>query len=227
MKRVYRGKTKDVYDLGQGRYRLFFKDDVTGEGGVFDPGANKVAFSIEGMGKGNLRVSKMFFLLLNGAGIRTHYLDADVEAGTMDVIAAQPLGQGVEFICRFRAVGSFLRRYGAYVNEGDRLDAYVEATLKDDERGDPLVTVEGLGALGIMTATTFAQIKESTVKISSLIRDFLWEKGLELYDIKLEFGRTKAGEIILIDELSAGNMRVYKKGEFIPPVELTQMLGAD
>jgi len=90
-----------------------------------------------------------------------------------------------------------------------------------------LVTVEGLGALGIMTATTFAQIKESTVKISSLIRDFLWEKGLELYDIKLEFGRTKAGEIILIDELSAGNMRVYKKGEFIPPVELTQMLGAD
>lgn len=226
MKKVYTGKTKDVYDLGPGRYRLLFKDDVTGEGGVFDPGANKIAFSLEGMGQGNLRVSKMFFEMLHGAGVKTHYISADITAGTMDVIAARPLGQGVEFICRFRAVGSFLRRYGAYVAAGDKLHAYVEATLKDDERGDPLVTAEGLEVLGIMTAAIFEEIKEATVKISSLISDFLWQKGLELYDIKLEFGRTETGEIILMDELSAGNMRVYKKGKFVPPLELTKILGA-
>ena len=105
-----------------------------------------------------------------------------------DVKPAKAFGKGLEVICRYRAVGSFLRRYGAYVKEGDKLDAYIEATIKDDERGDPLVTVEGLEALGIMSATQFSEIKASTQRIAGLIRDMLQKKGLELYDIKLEFG---------------------------------------
>ncbi len=60
MKRIYEGKTKDVYALDEGTVRLKFKDDMTGEDGVFDPGANTVGLSIEGMGKGNLEVSTMF-----------------------------------------------------------------------------------------------------------------------------------------------------------------------
>ena len=137
---------------------MVFKDDVTGEKGVFDPGANTVGFSIEGIGKGNLRVSVMFFEMLKKAGIQTHYISADIENRTMDVKAAKAFGKGLEIICRYRAVGSFLRRYGAYVQEGDKLNAYVEATLKDDQRGDPLVTLEGLEALGIMSAAQFAEI---------------------------------------------------------------------
>jgi phosphoribosylaminoimidazole-succinocarboxamide synthase len=152
MKKVYEGKTKDVYALDDGNYRLKFKDDVTGENGVFDPGANTVGLSIEGIGKKNLAVSVKFFEMLKKAGIVTHYIRADVENGTMDVKKAKPFGKGLEVICRYRAVGSFIRRYGAYINEGEKLDAYVEVTLKDDHRGDPLVTVEGLEALGIMPA---------------------------------------------------------------------------
>ena len=136
MRKVYTGKTKDVFALENGSYRLVFKDDVTGTDGVFDPGANTVGLSIEGMGKANLKVSSMFFELLKSAGIETHYISADIENGTMDVKAATPFGKGLEVICRYRAVGSFLRRYGAYVKEGDKLNAYVEATLKDDDRGD-------------------------------------------------------------------------------------------
>ncbi|MFA6693906.1 MAG: phosphoribosylaminoimidazolesuccinocarboxamide synthase, partial [Bacillota bacterium] len=220
----YEGKTKDVYCLENGNYRLKFKDDVTGEGGVFDPGANTVSLSIEGIGKGNLQVSVMFFEMLKKAGIDTHYLDADVENKTMDVKAAKAFGKGLEIICRYKAVGSFLRRYGAYVKEGDNLDAYVEATLKDDKRGDPLVTVEGLEALGIMTAVQFAEIKTSTQKIAALIRDEIREKGLELYDLKLEFGIDVDGHVMLIDEISSGNMRVYKNGKVMDPLELTAAL---
>ncbi|MDD4170305.1 MAG: phosphoribosylaminoimidazolesuccinocarboxamide synthase [Desulfotomaculaceae bacterium] len=224
MRKLYEGKTKDVFALENGNYRLIFKDDVTGENGVFDPGANTVGLSIEGMGKGNLKVSVMFFEMLKDAGIQTHYISADVENGTMDVKAAKAFGKGLEIICRYKAVGSFLRRYGAYANEGDKLNAYVEATLKDDERGDPLVTVEGLEALGIMSAAQFAEIKTSTQKITALISDVLQGKGLELYDIKLEFGIDNDGNVILIDEIASGNMRVYKGGKIMDPMDLTAAL---
>lgn len=224
MKKIYEGKTKNVFALENGNYRLVFKDDVTGENGVFDPGANTVGLSIEGIGKGNLKVSSMFFEILKNAGIETHFISADTENGTMDVKAAKAFGKGLEVICRYRAVGSFLRRYGAYVNEGDKLDAYVEATLKDDERGDPLVTVEGLEALGIMSAAQFAQTKASTQKITALISEVLLKKGLELYDIKLEFGVGSDGRVLLIDEISSGNMRVYRGGQVMDPLELTAAL---
>src|SRR5690554_4234957 len=224
MKKVYEGKTKDVIALDNGNYRLIFKDDVTGENGVFDPGANTVGLSIQGIGKENLMVSTMFFEKLKDAGIKTHYISADVENRTMDVKAAKTFGKGLEIICRYKAVGSFLRRYGAYVKEGDKLDAYVEATLKDDERGDPLVTLEGLEALGIMSAVQFAEIKTSTQKITALISDMLQSKGLELYDIKLEFGMDNHGNVMLIDEISSGNMRVYKDGKVLDPLDLTAAL---
>lgn len=224
MKKIYSGKTKDVYKLDNGNCRLLFKDDVTGEDGIFDPGANSVGLTIEGMGKANLRVSTMFFEILNASGIITHYLCSDLENCTMDVKYAKPIGKGLEIICRYRAVGSFVRRYGSYVKDGDKLDAYVEATLKDDERGDPLITAEGLKALGIMTDEEFVKIKEDTVRITAIISEVLDEKGLELYDVKLEFGIDEDGRTILIDEISSGNMRVYKDGRMLDPVDLTDIL---
>lgn len=224
MKKIYEGKTKDVFALDNGDFRLIFKDDVTGENGVVDPGANTVGLSIKGIGKTNLMVSVMFFEMLENEGIETHFISADIENSAMDVKEAKFFGKGLEVICRYRAVGSFLRRYGAYVKEGDKLDAYVEATLKDDQRGDPLVTVEGLEALGIMSALQFDQIKASTKKISDLIKKFLQKKGLELYDIKLEFGLDRYGKVMLIDEISSGNMRVYRDGKMMAPMELNEAL---
>lgn len=224
MKKLYVGKTKDVYELDNGNYRLVFKDDVTGVDGVFDPGANTVGLKIDGMGLGNLKMSTKLFTLLNEEGFTTHFISADFDAGTMDVKAAKAFGKGLEIICRYRAVGSFIKRYGAYINTGDKLDAYVEATIKDDERGDPLITVEGLEALGILTADQFAEIKRTTQKITARISDLLTSKGLELYDIKLEFGTDNDGEIMLMDELSAGNMRVYRGKQLLDPLELTAAL---
>ncbi len=224
MRKVYVGKTKDVYALDDGNYRLVFKDDVTGTDGVFDPGANTVGLKIEGIGLGNLKMSTKLFKMLNDAGVATHFIGADFSAGTMDVKAAKPFGKGLEVICRYRAVGSFIRRYGAYINSGEKLEAYVEMTIKDDERGDPLITVEGLEALGILTAEQFKEIKLTTQKITALISDLLTSKGLELYDIKLEFGTDAAGNVMLIDELSAGNMRVYRGEQIVDPLELTAEL---
>src|SRR5690606_34464938 len=123
MKLIYTGKTKDVYSLGNQEVLLKFKDDVTGTDGVFDPGANTVGLSIAGAGKSGLKMTKHFFELLIANGIATHYVSADLDEVSMVVKSATMFGKGLEVICRYKAVGSFFRRYGAYCTEGQVLDA--------------------------------------------------------------------------------------------------------
>ncbi|WP_156290092.1 phosphoribosylaminoimidazolesuccinocarboxamide synthase [Oceanobacillus salinisoli] len=224
MKYVYSGKTKDVYELEDGNYLLKFKDDVTGEDGVFDPGANSVGLSIEGAGKAGLKLSQFFFEKLKEQNIPTHFVDANIKEKEMKVVPATVFGQGLEVICRFRAVGSFLRRYGRYAKEGQHLDSFVEVTLKDDERGDPPIGRDALHMLGILTKEEYGILKNLTKVISQVIKDELAKKGIELYDIKLEFGRNENDQIILIDEISGGNMRAYKDGEYVHPLELEKLL---
>ena len=230
MKKIYTGKTKDVFELENGNVLLKFKDDCTGKDGVFDPGENSVGLTIEGIGKANLETSVYYFELCKKAGIKTHYVAANVEDATMEVLAAENFGKaqggnGLEVICRLVATGSFIRRYGEYIKDGTVLEGgYVECTFKNDAKGDPLVTGEGLAALGIMTPAMFETMKEQTLKITKVVADDLKTIGLDLWDIKFEFGYTKSGEVVLIDEIASGNMRVYKDGVIVNPVDLTKLI---
>ena len=224
MEKIYQGKTKDVYKLENGNVLLKFKDDCTGKDGVFDPGENSVGLTIEGIGKANLETSIKFFEILKEAGIKTHYVSADVDNATMEVLPATVFGHGLEVICRLKATGSFIRRYGDYIADGTVLEGgYVETTFKDDAKGDPLVTKDGLIALGVMSGEMYDSMKEQTLKITCIVADELAKKGLDLYDIKFEFGYNN-NEVILIDEIASGNMRVYKDGKIVEPVELTKII---
>lgn len=228
MKHIYTGKTKDVYALTDGNYLLKFKDDVTGEDGKFDPGANTVGLTIEGAGRAGLKLTKFFFEILNAQDIPTHYIDANIGESTMTVKPATVFGKGLEVICRYRAVGSFLRRYGMYVEEGQRLDAFVEVTLKDDLRQDPPISEDALDMLGILSKEEYKTLKALTQKIGNIVKEELSKKDIELYDIKFEFGRIGADkEIALIDEISGGNMRAYKNGQYIEPLELEKLMLAE
>ncbi len=226
MNLVYSGKTKDVFALENGNYLLKFKDTCTGKDGKFDPGENSVGLTIEGVGDVNLRMSIYFFEKVNAAGIKTHYVSADLKDTTMEVIPAKAFGKGLEVICRHKAVGSFYRRYSDYIEEGADLPAYVETTFKNDEKGDPLVTKDGLIALGVMTSEQYDDLKVMTQKITQIVADDLKEKGLILYDIKFEFGYDAEGNVILIDEISSGNMRAYKDGKYIDPTTLSELFFA-
>ena len=223
MKPVYSGKTKDVFALDNGNYLLKFKDDCTGKDGVFDPGENSVGLTIEGVGDVNLRMSVYFFEKLNAAGIRTHFISANMADTTMEVLPAKVFGHGLEVICRNKAVGSFIRRYGEYIEEGADLPSYVEMTFKNDAKGDPLVTKEGLVVLGIMNERQYDDIAEMTRRITKVVADDMLEKGLVLYDIKFEFGYDAEGKVMLIDEIASGNMRVYKDGKYIEPMTLSKL----
>ena len=225
-KLVYTGKTKNVYALDNGNYLLKFKDDCTGKDGVFDPGENSVGLTIEGVGDVNLRMSIYYFEKINAAGIKTHYVSANLKDTTMEVLPAKVFGHGLEVICRRKAVGSFIRRYGEYIASGSDLPDYVEMTFKDDAKGDPLVTKDGLVVLGVMTDKQYDDIKEMTQKITRIVADDMAAKGLELYDIKFEFGYDADGSVMLIDEIASGNMRVYKDGQYIDPMTLSKLFFA-
>jgi len=220
MNKIFTGKTKDVYLLDDGNIKLVFKDDMTGADGVFDPGANTVGVTVDGAGRAGLAMSVHFFKLLEEKGYATHFISADDDS--MTVKAAVPFGKGLEVICRYKALGSFIRRYGAYVEDGAPLDAVVEFTLKDDERGDPLINDDALIALGILSESNYNEIKSATHKICDVIKADLIDKNMELCDIKLEFGKDNAGNIMLIDEVSGGNMRVLDSGgKTVSPLELS------
>lgn len=225
MNTIYEGKTKNLVEKDGKNYCLF-KDTMTGTDGVFDTGGNQVAGSKEGAGAECLKVSKFFFEKINEAGIKTHYLGADLDNNLMEIEKCTVFGKGLEVITRFKAVGSFIRRYGLYAKEGQDLNAYTEITLKDDDREDPLITKEGLVELNILSENEYDEITRENKKVAKLVKDILNEYGLELYDIKFEWGRlAESGEVVLIDEVSGGNMRAYKDGEYVEPLELSKYLG--
>ena len=225
MELVKSGKTKDVYKLSDGNYLLKFKDTVTGNPtGESDPGGNIVIGSVAGVGSGALKMTVYYFELLKKHNIPTHYISADLSKNEMVVRPAKAFGHGLEFVVRYKAAGSFVRRFGLYCKEGDELPKVFEATLKDDAHDDPPATREILDALKLLTPARYDRIHGETIKICDIIREDLKARGLELIDIKVEFGLVD-GEIALIDEVSAGNMRVYKDGKKLDYLTLSGFFG--
>ncbi|MCL2350011.1 MAG: phosphoribosylaminoimidazolesuccinocarboxamide synthase, partial [Defluviitaleaceae bacterium] len=206
-----------------GNYLLQFKDDATGKDGVFDPGENSVALTIDGLGRECLALTTYFFKMLSAAGIPNHFVSADLDAAQMVVKPAKMFGKGLEVVVRFKATGSFVRRYGDYIADGEPLDAIVEFTLKNDEKGDPPITCDSLVALGIMTREQYDECKALAKNIGRIIQKDLADKGLDLYDMKFEFGEN-GGRVILVDEISGGCMRVYKDGVWIQPMDLNKII---
>lgn len=217
------GKTKTLYALDNDQVLMVFKDDVTGSEEGIDPGGNVVVGRLEGKGLAALQQSIYFFDLLGRHGIPTHYVARDPDRGAIIVRRAQWFG--LEFIVRFKAFGSFVRRYGRYVDEGAPLDGLVEITLKDDERGDPLIVDEAIAAIGLMPLDQVQEAKALVRQAAQVMHDHLAEKGLDLVDIKFECGLA-GGRLVIIDDISTDNMRVMQDGRRVEPGQLLPLLGA-
>lgn len=217
VQKLISGKTKDVFLQADNRLLLVFKDAVTGAAGQIDPGANEVIGELAGKGQGSLSLSIHFFKLLERQGLPTHYVQAGPEPNTMVVKKAQSFE--LEVICRERAYGSFVRRYGKWVQQGTPLPSLVEFTLKDDERGDPLVSEDTLAALNILPLKDSTIIKKKAQQATAIIKAELAATGLELLDIKYEFGQVE-NKIVIIDEISGDTMRVMKDSRVLRPDEV-------
>lgn len=221
MELIYSGKTKDIYLYSEEQLLLYFKDSVTGTGSLLDPGGNEVIGEVAGKGSASLRSSVHFFELLTQAGIPTHYLGAGPGENCLLVKRARSFG--LEVICREKAWGSFLRRYGGYAAEGSPLPSLVEFTLKDDDRGDPPITAATMAALQIASPAEVEYMEETARRVAALVKEELANKGLELIDIKFEFGEA-GGRILLIDEISGDTMRVLQGDRVLLPNETVNFI---
>ena len=201
MEKLYEGKAKVLYPEGPDTLRVYFKDEAT----AFN--AQKRGL-IPGKGVVNNKVSSALFRYLQAHGIKTHFIR---ELSDREMLVKRVEIVPLEVILRYRAAGSFAKRYG--VEEGTPLRApLVEFSLKSDALGDPLICENAILALGLAEEKELSEIQATTLKVGELLRAFFAERGLDLWDFKLEFGR-HGGEILLADEISPDTMRLRKNGE--------------
>ena len=196
MEKLYEGKAKVLYREGPDTLRVYFKDEAT----AFNAQKRGV---IPGKGVVNNKVSAALFRYLEAHGVKTHFLEMRVRR-----VEILPL----EVILRFRAAGSFARRYG--LKEGTPLKMpLLEFSLKNDALGDPLICENAVLALGLAGEEELEAVKRTALRVGELLKAFFAERGLELVDFKLEFGRL-GGEVLLADEISPDTMRLWdEKGE--------------
>ncbi|MDL2301401.1 phosphoribosylaminoimidazolesuccinocarboxamide synthase [Lachnospiraceae bacterium OttesenSCG-928-D06] len=214
MKLLYNGKTKNVMtDEETGAVYLFYKDDATGENGVFDPGSNTVGGSVDGKGNVGLKISKHFLELMEANGIPTHYLSADVENNLMEVrkLTVPPL----EFVLRYFTAGSMCRRFT--LEEGLPFDPpYLEVTLKDDIQGDPLITERLCIMKGILSEGQYQEGLDILGKVGEVLKKDLAKMDLTLIDFKIEIGYDENGKMYVVDEITPDIWRVRDKDGNIP-----------
>lgn len=214
MKTLYNGKTKTVMlDESANEVYLFFKDDATGENGVFDPGSNTVGGSVEGKGKIGLRISQYFFELMEKNGIPTHYLGADVDKGMMKV--KNLTVPKLEFVLRYFTAGSMCRRFT--LEEGLVFDPpYAEVTLKDDDQGDPLISERLCIMKGLLKEGQYGEALDILVRVGEVLKRELKSMGLTLIDFKIEVGYDEAGKMYVVDEITPDIWRVRDENGSIP-----------
>lgn len=196
---IYEGKAKKVYKTEDSeKVVVYYKDDATAFNG-------EKKGQIEDKGIFNNTITSMLFKLLEESGVKTHFIeklsDREQLCKRVDIV---PL----EVIVRNVAAGSMAKRYGLV--EGTELKTTVfELSYKNDALGDPLINDYHAAAMGIATFEELKLIYEMTAKINEILKEFFLKQGIKLIDFKLEFGKTKEGEIILADEISPDTCRFW------------------
>jgi len=196
---LYEGKAKQVYSTeNKNEFIVYFKDDAT----AFN-GEKKAKISSKGIL--NNKISTIMFEMLHENQINTHFLkslsDREMLVKKVEIL---PL----EVIVRNITAGSFCKKYG--IEEGIVLDEPIfELCYKNDEYGDPMLNDDHAVAMNLATREEIAFLKEQTLKINELMKDFFLKMDLKLVDFKLEFGKDSEGNIILADEISPDTCRLW------------------
>lgn len=196
---IYSGKAKDIYATeDQDVIKSVYKDQAT-----MLNGARKE--TISGKGVLNNQISSLIFEKLNQAGVKTHFIKQISETEQLNKkVTIIPL----EVVLRNVTAGSFSKRFG--VEEGLQLEKpIIEFYYKKDELDDPFINEEHIQFLKIASPQDIAYIKTETRRINKLLSQWFKEIDLRLIDFKLEFGFNKEGQIILADEFSPDNCRLW------------------
>ena len=199
MKELMHGKVKTLYDTDDAQKVLIkYEDKVT----AFD---GKLVDYPESKGTVCCLISALLFEKLEKTGIKTHYL----ELPSLNTMLCKKLTiYPVEVICRNIAAGSIVKNTDG-LKEGQVLQPpIVEFFLKNDSKGDPLLTEDRVRLMGVDPDP----LKEQALFINGQLQVLFTLCGVDLVDFKLEFGYDAHGDVYLADELSPDSMRLWKKG---------------
>jgi phosphoribosylaminoimidazole-succinocarboxamide synthase len=215
---LYEGKAKKLFSTDDENLVISeFKDDLTAFNG-------EKKSSEVGKGALNNKISTELFKLLEKNGIQTHFVkmldDNHMLHTKVNVIL-------IEVIVRNIATGSLTRNLG--IKEGTVLPfTLVEFDYKNDALGDPKLNDQHALILGLVDyQDELDKLRRMARQINDILKPYFAEKGLNLVDFKLEFGKDKSGNIILIDEISPDNCRFWdmESGEKMDKDRFRQGLG--
>ena len=196
---LYEGKAKQIYTTdNDNEFVVYYKDDAT----AFN-GEKKAEIASKGIL--NNKISTIMFEELAREGIESHFIKS---ISDREMLVKKVKILPLEVIVRNITAGSFCKRYG--VEEGIVLDKPIfEMSYKNDEYGDPLVNDDHAIALKLATQEEIDYIREQTLKINEIMKEFFLKLNLKLVDFKLEFGKDTDGNIILADEISPDTCRLW------------------
>ncbi len=203
---LYEGKAKILYATDDPQVLLtYFKDDAT----AFN--AQKRG-TIAKKGQINCAFSTHLFKLMNAQGIPTHWIDTPTEREMrVKTVTIVPL----EVVVRNLAAGSLCRQTGMAL--GTELSPpLVEFYYKNDDLGDPLLTLDRIQAMGLASPETVSQLQQMASQINQIMIQFFNDCGISLVDFKLEFGTDASGTLLLADEISPDTCRLWNQAETDP-----------
>ncbi|MDO4287942.1 MAG: phosphoribosylaminoimidazolesuccinocarboxamide synthase [Eubacterium sp.] len=199
LEQLYEGKAKKVFKTDDAdKYIIEYKDDATA-------GNGEKKGTIAGKGVINNKMTAVIYKMLEEKGIPTHLIEliSDNEQ-LVKAVTIFPL----EVIIRNITAGSICKRLG--LEEGKVLDAPIfEFCYKNDDYGDPMINDYHVVAMGLATKEEIEVIRDMTFKINDILKAYFLDKGINLVDFKVEFGKTADGQIVLADEISPDTCRFW------------------
>lgn len=223
------GKTKQVWDAGNGQVIIQSKDDITaGDGAKHDVLEGKAATANE--------TTSNVFELLNAAGLATHFVErVDETRFKARNVRMIPL----ELVARRIATGSYLKRRPEIAEGTVFGKLVVEFFEKDDPNHDPLVIFdlvsnrllrytaskplsEGFMSEQPLSETAFAELSgpqlltlvELTTKVFTVLEDAWAKQDVTLVDLKIESGYdAETGELLIADVVDNDSWRIWPGGD--------------
>lgn len=199
LEQLYEGKAKKVYKTeDKDQYIIEYKDDATA-------GNGEKKGTISGKGVINNKMTATIYKKLEEKGIPTHFIEliSDNEQ-LVKAVTIFPL----EVIIRNTAAGSICKRLG--IEEGKALEEPIfELCYKNDDYGDPVINEYHAKAMGLANDAELKAISDITFKVNDILKAYFLEKGINLIDFKIEFGKTNDGQIVLADEISPDTCRFW------------------
>lgn len=196
---LYEGKAKKVFATTDPELCIVdYKDDATAFNG-------EKKGTIVGKGVVNNRMTNLLMKYLEGKGVPTHFVE---ELSDRETLVKKVTIVPLEVIVRNITAGSLSKRLG--IEEGIKLSRpVIEYSYKDDALGDPMVNEYHIFAMNYATPEELSEIAGYALKVNELLSAYLLEKGIELVDFKLEFGKLSSGKIVLADEISPDTCRLW------------------